>query len=80
MWDSSTGICLGQHEDGTYRNVVSIIGTVKKHDEFRGVKQTWLTRCKVIYSDPIKQNESQTSECNDSVETAIEDFLDYCNG
>lgn len=80
MWDSSTGICLGQHEDGTYRNVVSITGTVKKHDEFRGVKQTWLTRCKVIYSDPIKQNESQTSECNDSVETAIEDFLDYCNG
>lgn len=80
MWDSSTGICLGQHTDGTYRNVVSIIGTVKKYDEFRGIKQTWLTRCKVTYSDPIDRNESQTSECIDSVETAVEDFLDYCNG
>lgn len=24
-----------------------LVGTVKKHDEFRGVKQTWLTRCRV---------------------------------
>ena len=25
-----------------------VTGTVKSHEEFRGVKQTWLTRCKVV--------------------------------
>lgn len=44
MWDSSTGI----YSD---RPVVSITGTVKKHDEFRDVKQTWLTRCRVTYGE-----------------------------
>lgn len=44
MWDSSTGI----YSD---RPVVSITGTIKKHDEFRDVKQTWLIRCKVVYGE-----------------------------
>ena len=81
MWDSSTGICLGQQLDGTFRNVLSITGTVKKHDEFREVKQTWLTRCKVKYSDPIdrKEFEKQNEEASEVVD-AIKDFLDYCNG
>lgn len=39
MWDSSNGI--------EFDKVVSLKGTVKKHDVFRGVNQTWLTRCKV---------------------------------
>ena len=44
MWDSSTGI-------DPDRNVKQIIGTVKKLDEFRGVKQTWITRCRVEYEE-----------------------------
>lgn len=39
MW--STGNCVDVED------VKSIKGTVKSHEEFRGVKQTFLTRCKV---------------------------------
>lgn len=46
MWDTSSYI-----EDPSYYIPVSIKGTVKKLDEFRGVKQTWLTRCHVSYKD-----------------------------
>lgn len=42
MWDSSTGI-------DSEKEVEKITGTIKKLDEFRGVKQTWITRCKVAY-------------------------------
>lgn len=42
MWDSSSGIFND-------REIDKIVGTVKKHDEFRDVKQTWLTRCRVTY-------------------------------
>lgn len=44
MWDSSSYVDLD-------RAPQSIIGTVKKHDEFNGVKQTWLTRCRVSYKE-----------------------------
>lgn len=79
MWDSSTGIFLDQHLDGTFRDVVSITGTVKKHDEFRMVKQTWLTRCRIQYSDPIVRKNLDSAD-NDSVEKSVEDFLNYCDG
>lgn len=39
----SSGSVLDDREGDT----VTITGTVKKHDEYRGVKQTVLTRCKV---------------------------------
>jgi len=42
MWDSSTWI-------DNEKKVMSIKGTVKKLDEWNGVKQTWLTRCRVAY-------------------------------
>lgn len=42
MWDSSTFI-------ETDRPLISIKGTVKKLDTFNGVKQTWLTRCRLEY-------------------------------
>lgn len=38
---------------GTY----AIRGTVKKHDEFRGAKQTLLTRCKVVIDKKAKAKE-----------------------
>lgn len=53
MWDASNSIwdtvCV---EDSPNGDVVEglplqLIGTIKKHDEFRGIKQTWLTRCRV---------------------------------
>lgn len=43
MWDTSSTIYTEDRPD-------TLTGTVKKHDEFRGVKQTWLTRCKVTYA------------------------------
>ena len=79
MWDSSTGIHLDAQLDGTYREVVSITGTIKKHDEFRGVKQTWLTRCKVAYSDPINEKEFHKKHDGSDVYTVVEEFLNYCN-
>ena len=79
MWDSSTGIYLDAQLDGTYREVVSITGTIKKHDEFRGVKQTWITRCKVAYSDPINEKEFHKKHEGSNVYTVIEEFLNYCN-
>ncbi len=39
MWSTSTSV----DTDRKY----SVVGTIKKHEEFRGVKQTWLTRCKL---------------------------------
>ena len=43
MWDCSSWI-------DDHKVVKSIKGTVKKLDTFNGVKQTWLTRCRVQYS------------------------------
>ena len=48
MWDSSTGI-----RDDEGLEVVSIVGTIKKHDEWNGIKQTWLTRCRVTYNKEV---------------------------
>ena len=77
MWDSSTGIYLDQHLDGTFRKVLSITGTVKKHDEFREVKQTWLTRCKVQYSDPIvREADRRTLEEESQVQEALDSFFE----
>lgn len=39
MWSTSNGLDLDK--------VASIKGTVKNHQEYNGVKQTWITRCKI---------------------------------
>lgn len=39
MWSTDKGIDL----DKNYQ----VIGTVKKHEEYQSIKQTWLTRCKL---------------------------------
>lgn len=41
MWSTSNSYVT---EIGGLKHIT---GTVKRHEEFRGVKQTWLTRCKV---------------------------------
>ena len=53
MWDASSPmwdmVCV---EDSPKGDVIEglplqIKGTIKKHDEFRNIQQTWLTRCRV---------------------------------
>lgn len=34
----------------------TVTGTVKKHEEYRGVKQTWLTRCRVTQLEKVSQD------------------------
>lgn len=41
---------------------ISIKGTVKKHDEYRGVKQTVLTRCKFTKFEVLTADEAATKE------------------
>ena len=48
MWASSTGI-----RDDEDLEVTSITGTIKAHEEYKGVKQTWLTRCRVTYNKEV---------------------------
>lgn len=53
MWDASNSIwntvCVKDSPNGDVVEglPLQLVGTVKKHDEFRGIKQTWLTRCRV---------------------------------
>jgi len=58
--------------------VESVKGSVKNHEEFRGVKQTILTRCKVTLKPKEKKEEEHAPGSSD-VEDAITDFLQYCN-
>ena len=41
---------------------MSIKGTVKQHDEYRGVKQTILTRCKFTKFEILTADEAATKE------------------
>lgn len=45
MWSSSKAI--------DEERVAKLTGTVKKHEEYNGLKQTWVTRCKVEYNDKM---------------------------
>lgn len=53
MWDASSPMWdRGCVEDSPKGDAIEglplqIKGTIKKHDEFRNIKQTWLTRCRV---------------------------------
>ena len=48
MWASSTGI-----RDDEGLEVTAITGTIKAHEEYKGVKQTWLTRCRIKYNKEV---------------------------
>ena len=69
MWDASSSICD--------MPVKSITGTIKKLDEFRGVKQTWITRCRVEYAEESKGSDDPKD--SKSVDEVISEFLDFCN-
>lgn len=67
MWDSSNG---GLDPD---KSVESITGTVKKHSEYNGIKQTWLTRCKIKYSEKKKEEKHEEYSGPDYAE--LMDFM-----
>ena len=46
--DEDGNVFIWKSSSGSYSKADKIIGTVKDHSEFRGVKQTILTRCKVF--------------------------------
>jgi len=73
MWDSSSGI-----RDNDREEVVSITGTIKKLDEYNGVKQTWLTRCRVKYAEKPKNSEGHETGTKD-VDEALDTFFDAVN-
>lgn len=59
-----------------YENrVETIVGTVKEHSEFNGVKQTVLTRCKVTYKPEQEERKLGTNK----VKEALDMFFDYVN-
>lgn len=58
MWWSSSGVDLD-------KEIISVKGTVKSHEEYRGTKQTFLTRCKVAYK-PEEEKIRKPAEADDS--------------
>ena len=52
---------------GDVGSVVSLIGTVKEHTEYREVKQTVLTRCKVLEVPKCQENKEQPSTSLDEI-------------
>lgn len=68
IWYASNGSFDSQ-------SVVTVKGTVKDHSEFNGVKQTVLTRCKVITQ---LDDEFEKIKNDQSVMDVIGQFLDAC--
>ena len=72
-----TGSFLGEYQDGKKTMVVGkVTGTVKEHKEYRGVKQTELTRCRVEYVEkkvaPPKVDEAEVLKNQEGLEKALE--------
>ena len=61
------------------KDIVSVTGTVKSHSEYRDVKQTVLTRCKIVYSEKERAEEIHPESRVSEVEQAVADFIDYVN-
>lgn len=58
------------------RVIEKITGTVKEHKEYRGVKQTELTRCKVVYGEK-KEDKHEEKYVEDVVMKALEELDEY---
>ena len=68
MWSTSTHL----EEDG----VDTITGTIKEHKEYKGLKQTWVTRCKV--TEKVKE-EPVHEEWDSSALDAFNETMEYFN-
>jgi len=71
-WFGSRGYDIEEGDQFT------ITGTVKGHEEYKGVCQTQLTRCKLVKIEVPKVEEPH-EPYNNEAEKAVEDFLNYCN-
>lgn len=58
--------------------VCKIDFTVKEHSEFRGTKQTTVTRCNLILGE-TKKDTPAPAPWNDEADKAIDEFLNMCN-
>ena len=63
MWSTSNSI-------DENKSIDFVVGTVKKHEEYKGLKQTWVTRCKVTYKKEKEKEHEQPAE--DPVKVAFE--------
>ena len=71
-WKSSTGLYLERNEEFD-----KITFTVKNHTEYKGQKQTEITRCKV--TKKAKEIKESIEDGNNSVDDAVNEFLAFCN-
>lgn len=63
-WKTSN--CLGEN------SVKSLTGTVKTHTEYRGIKQTELTRCRVEAKEPILEPVEEVE-----IPSSVSDFVEW---
>ena len=66
MWSTGKGL----DED---KPIESITGTIKKHEEFRGLKQTWVTRCKVT----LGQKEEKHEPAGEDIMNVLNELYDF---
>lgn len=81
-WKTSSDIS-GYWEGKKWMEVVKITGTVKEHKEYRGVKQTELTRCRVewgvkkdFFDKPKDFDEESAQKAQNELEKAFDEFFD----
>lgn len=72
-------IVIWASSNGLPKNVKTIKATIKKLDEYKGEKQTVVTRGKVSAVTPIEVVTTLEGEGNSSTEGALADFLAYVN-
>lgn len=68
MWRASSLNALPDD----FAEIKTIKGTVKSHDEFRGVKQTFLSRCKVTETKPAEEPAPYNPAAENALNEAIE--------
>lgn len=60
----------------TDREIAKVTGTVKEHKEYRGVKQTELTRCKIEYVEEKRVDEKEHAPANNEAREAFNKWMD----
>ena len=72
MWSTSTG-----PDDS--RKLDTVTGTVKDHKEYKGLKQTWVTRCKCTYK-PKEEKPQEPQKYEGSGQEGFDTFWNYVEG
>lgn len=69
MWKTSNGLYLDNNE-----SFDKITFTVKEHKEYKGEKQTEVTRCKVTFKK--KEKEIKITDTNEDIFDVVKEYLD----